>query len=244
MGLSLDAEAGIAQFEALDALAELADAPEQARGRAEYHSANSLFGPMDAAVLYALIRRHRPRRIVEIGCGMSTLAALRAEARNAAEAPDDACDHVCIEPFEQPWLEGLPVRVLRQRVEDCDPALVEALEPGDILFIDSSHMIRPQGDVLTEMLDWVGRTRPGVLIHIHDIFTPRDYPEELIREHRFFWNEQYLVEAFLAFNDHFEVILPLNHLFHRHPDRVRARVPAQFAPGRVVPGSFWLRRVR
>jgi hypothetical protein len=76
-------------------------------------------------------------------------------------------------------------------MERCDAAVVDALEENDILFIDSSHMIRPQGDVLTEVLEWLGRLRPGVLVHFHDIFTPRDYPLDLLMLHRFFWNEQY-----------------------------------------------------
>jgi hypothetical protein len=102
-------------------------------------------------------------------------------------------------------------------------------------------MIRPQGDVVTAVLEWLGRLRPGVLVHFHDIFTPRDYPEEMMRVHRFFWNEQYLVEAFVAFNAAFEVILPVNHLYETFPDRMHALCPAQ-TPERVMPASFWLRR--
>jgi Methyltransferase domain len=173
---------------------------------------------------------------------MSTLAALRGTARNRVEDPTYSCDHLCIEPFEQPWLDSLPIRLLRTPMERCDPGAVDVLEENDILFIDSSHMIRPQGDVLTEVQEWVGRLRPGVLVHFHDIFTPRDYPLELLMQHRFFWNEQYLVEAFLAFNDRFRILLPVNHLQDRFPDRIRALCPQQ-TPERVVPASFWLRRV-
>jgi hypothetical protein len=199
---------------------------------------------LDAAALHGVIRHYRPRRILEVGCGLSTLAALRATAMNAAEAPGlPPCEHICIEPYEHPWLDELAVRMVRATAETADPALVEALEAGDILFIDSSHMIRPQGDVLVEMLDWLGRLRPGVVVHIHDVFTPRDYPDELLRTHRFFWNEQYLVEAFLAFNPHFEILLPMHHMYLSCQQELLALCPAQREPGTRPPTSFWLRRV-
>jgi len=237
-GIELNVEAALALVEELRAgVGELFATPS-----VEYDLDNTLFGPLDAGILHAMIRRFRPRRIVEVGCGMSTLAALAAEERNRADDENYRCEHVCIEPYEQPWLERLPVRVERRRMEECDVALAESLGAGDILFIDSSHMIRPQGDVVTAVLEWLGRLRPGVLVHFHDIFTPRDYPEELMRVHRFFWNEQYLVEAFVAFNAAFRVMLPVNHLYEAFPERMRALCPAQTAE-RVVPASFWLRRV-
>ncbi len=238
-GLSVDAEQGIQLLESLDPFVEMHDIPlDQPPGPRRYHYRNSFFGPLDAAALHAMIRHHRPRRIVEVGCGMSTLLALRAEAMNGT----DSCAHVCIEPYEAPWLADLPVTLVRATAETADLALIDELEAGDILFIDSSHMIRPQGDVLTEVLAWLGRVKPGVVIHIHDVFTPRDYPSVLLRDHRFFWNEQYLVEAFLAFNPHFEVLLPMYHMYLSQPERLIARCPAQAHPEMLPPTSFWLRR--
>lgn len=241
-GITVDAERAMALLEQMTELRELTDATPSLRDRAEYHLNDDLFGPLDAAVLYALIRQNRPRRIVEVGCGMSTLVTIRARMRNATEDPSYACEHVCIEPYEQPWLAEAPVRLLRSTAEASDTALVEALRAGDILFIDSSHIIRPQGDVVVEILDWLGRLQPGVLVHIHDIFTPRDYPAELLYEHRFFWNEQYLLEAFLSFNDRFEILLPLNHLLESYPQRVLKICPHQFTPKALVATSCWLRR--
>ncbi len=238
-GLHLDVQAGLALLESMAALPEPLDGPADGP---VYDPDNTMFGPLDAAIYHAMIRQFRPQRIVEVGAGMSTLAAIQATARNAADTPGYACDHLCIEPFEQPWLETLPVRLLRTPMERCDPAPIEALAANDILFIDSSHMIRPQGDVLTAVLDWLGRLQPGVLVHFHDIHTPRDYPQELVLRHRFFWNEQYLVEAFLAYNDRFRILLPMNHLQACFPDRVAALCPAQ-TPARIPPSSLWLRRV-
>ena len=97
------------------------------------------------------------------------------------------------------WLNDVSgIEVLRQRVEQMDKQLFLELEENDILFIDSSHMIRPQGDVLCEYLEILPTLRPGVLVHIHDIFTPRDYPDEWLIDEVKLWNEQYLLEAFLS----------------------------------------------
>lgn len=238
-GIDLDPEGAMALLERLSAIHEFSGAPAMARDGAEYHLDNTFFGPLDAGVYYAIIRHYRPRRIIEIGAGMSTLAAQQAIARNRAEDSTYECRHICIEPFEQPWLEKLPIEVLRERMERHDPSLVDQLAENDILFIDSSHVIRPQGDVVTEILEWIGRVRPGVLVHFHDIFTPRDYPDELLTVHRFFWNEQYMVEAFLAFNTRFKVLLPVNHLAETFPERVQALCTVQ-TPERVIPASLWL----
>jgi len=153
--------------------------------------------------------------------------------RNRRGAPDGRGSMV-IEDRPRPSM-----RPVRDTAETADPALVDALEAGDILFIDSSHMIRPQGDVLTEVLSWLGRLKPGVAVHIHDVFTPRDYPEAMIRDHRFFWNEQYLVEAFLAFNPRFRVTLPLHHMMLTDPAALLALCPAQADAARTPPTSFW-----
>jgi len=207
-----------------------------------YDPANTLFCPLDAGVLYGMVVRHRPMRIIEVGCGMSTLVIRMALARLTAMDPSYTCDHICIEPYGAAWLERFPVRVLRQTAESCPLEHVETLCRNDILFIDSSHVIRPQGDVLTEVLGWLGRLRSGVLVHIHDIYTPRDYPDALLRTHRFLWNEQYLVEAFLCFNTAFQVLVPLHHLWHEKRSRMRIICPSQERVGRTEPSSLWLRR--
>src|SRR6202044_2663312 len=100
--------------------------------------------------------------------------------------------HTCIEPYEMRWLEQFEeVNVLRDRVEDSGIDWAKELDRGDLLFVDSSHMIRPQGDVLKEYLEIFPRLASGVYIHIHDIFTPRDYPANWIAIKVRFWNEQY-----------------------------------------------------
>lgn len=118
------------------------------------------------------------------------------------------------------------------------------LEANDILFIDSSHVIRPQSDVLTEYLEILPILSPGVLIHIHDIFTPYDYLDHWLIDEVKLWNEQYLLEAFLSCNPQFEIILALNYLSHRHPAMLAEKFP--MLRGQVEqaePRSFWIRKV-
>ena len=100
--------------------------------------------------------------------------------------------------------------MLRSRVEDCQIDFVNELDAGDFLFIDSSHIIRPQGDILTEYLDIIPKLKTGVYVHVHDVFTPQDYPDEVIRENVLFWNEQYLLEATLGNESRYEVIAALS----------------------------------
>ncbi len=203
---------------------------------------NGSFEAGDSEVLYSIIRHAKPRRIVEIGSGHSTLMARLAIEKNEAEDPDASCRHVCIEPYEQPWLEKTGAEIVRKRVELCSFDLFDELRENDILFVDSSHVIRPQGDVLFEVLEVLGRLKSGVLIHVHDIFTPRDYPDEWVVRDQKLWTEQYLVEAFLAFNREFSVVAALNHLANDHRDRLAEVCPILASEPDAQPRSLWLKR--
>jgi hypothetical protein len=122
-----------------------------------------------------------------------------------------------------PWLEAAGIQVIRQRVEDLDLSMFDKLRENDILFIDSSHIIRPQGDVLREYLQIIPRLATGVIVHVHDIFTPRDYTAYFYNVPRL-WNEQYLLEAFLACNKSWEVLLAANMLKHEYFDLMKIEV--------------------
>ena len=214
-------------------------------GRArEFYYDNGIFESGDAEYLYNMIRSFKPRRLVEIGSGQSTLMAANAIKANIRDDPNYSCAHICVEPYEAEWLESLDVEVIRKPVEQISKQLFCDLEENDILFIDSSHMIRPQGDVLCEYLEILPLLSSGVLVHIHDIFTPRDYIAEWIVTGARFWNEQYLLEAFLSFNDEYKVIGALNFLRHQYPEELASVCPVL---GKQIdhrePGSFWLRRV-
>lgn len=239
-GIDWNIDAQLAFLQQFRFGSELADLSGATVSPVQFHFDNGTFESGDAEYWYQLVRAIQPRRIVEIGSGNSTLMARRAIAKTAADQPGYSCDHVCIEPYEMPWLESTGVRVIRQRVEDVDRSLFATLTAGDVLFIDSSHVIRPQGDVLVEYLEILPLLREGVIVHMHDIFSPRDYPRAWVVDEIKLWNEQYLLEAFLSHNHDWEVLGALNLLHNRHYDALKAVAPF-LVPSRQ-PGSFYMRR--
>lgn len=206
-----------------------------------FYVRNPSFGPGDWDLYYLLIRNSKPRNIIEIGSGFSTLVAYEAIRKNRQEGA--LTKMTCIEPYENKWLETLPdITLIRQKVETVSPDLFETLEENDILFIDSSHVIRLEGDVLFEYLTVLPRLKKGVIIHVHDIFTPRHYRSDWLDTEFRFWNEQYLLEAFLYFNDHFEIMYAANFLKHEACQDT-ARVLTSLTEN-DEPSSFWMRKIK
>lgn len=202
---------------------------------------NGLFDHTDAKVLYGLVRHCKPKRIIEVGSGFSSLVASHAIAKNRSEGHDGTL--TCIEPYPVDWLrdaDGVD-RLIESPVQHVPMSEFEQLGPNDVLFIDSSHVLRVGSDVQFEFLDVLPRLRPGVIVHVHDIFLPEEYPRSWVVDDHRFWTEQYLLQAFLAFNDAFEVLLALNWLRIEHPAALDEAFGA--APG-YRPGSFWIRRAR
>ena len=169
----------------------------------EFDFDNDYFSGFDAAVYYTLIRKLKPQRIIEIGGGHSTRLAARALTHNQKGRV------TCIEPFpEERLTETKPsIEVIPKRVESVDLNFFSCLEADDILFIDSSHTVKFGSDVCYEFLEILPSLAPGVWVHVHDIFFPQDYPAEWLLKRRLALNEQYLLEAFLAFNKDFSVAL-------------------------------------
>jgi predicted O-methyltransferase YrrM len=244
-GIDFNIQEQLALLEKFDFNAELLEFPVERRNEiagTEFFYNNPMYGSGDAEYLYNMIRFFKPSKIIEIGSGQSTLMALNAIEKNKTGDKNYSCEHICIEPYEESWLETKNLKVIRSKTEDMDSSFFEQLGPNDILFIDSSHIIRPQGDVLFEYLEILPILKPGVIVHIHDIFMPKDYPDDWIfKEHRL-WNEQYLLEAFLSLNDQFKIIGATNYLSHHFTKEFSAKCPV-FAqqPGRE-PGAFWMRR--
>ena len=209
----------------------------------EYYYANSSFESGDSEYLYNIIRKFKPNNLIEIGSGFSTKMMLNSINKNREEDSNYNCELTCIEPFEYKQIEKLPITLLKERVESLNMKIFEKLRENDILFIDSSHIIRPQGDVLFEIQYILPKLNPGVLIHFHDIFTPKDYLDDWIyKEHRL-WNEQYLLEAFLTFNNKFEIIGSLNYLKHNYWDLLTSKCPILSQDKTKEPGSFWIRKI-
>jgi hypothetical protein len=219
----------------------LATLPRQQRGDGGFHMDNGAFGSGDAEYWYNLIRFKKPKRIIEVGSGFSTKIARLALEANEREDPQYACEHILIEPYEHDWLEGLGITVIREKVENTGIQMFRSLGAGDMLFIDSSHVIRPRGDVVFEYLEILPALDVGVIVHIHDIFLPRDYPAEWVVDEVRFWNEQYLLEAFLTLNSDWKVIGALNFLRHHHYEELKAKCP--FLTDDREPGSFYIERV-
>jgi hypothetical protein len=140
-----------------------------------------------------------------------------------------------------PWLEETSVSVVRSKVEDVELSFFSKLEENDILFIDSSHIIRPQGDVLFEYIELLPSLRKGVIVHIHDIFSPKNYPKEWLEDKVLFWNEQYLLEAFLTHNSTWKVVGALNYLHHNHYEKFKTVAP--FLTLEREPCSFYIQKI-
>lgn len=240
-GIKLDAAKQIEFICSLlgrDEICEFASA-ENPDSRFRYD--NGLYGYGDADVLYAMIRTFKPKQFIEIGSGQSTKVVRLAIEQNTSDDDQYVCRHICIEPYEQPWLEDFGVEVIREKAEHVDLSLFQSLGANDICFIDSSHIIRPQGDVLFEYLTLLPLLAPGVFVHVHDIFTPADYPKKWVIDRKLLWNEQYLLEAFLSMNQDYEVLIACNWLANRFNSDLKAALPGFALQQNEQPGSFWIR---
>ena len=172
----------------------------------EFYTQNGYFGYVSAAAMHSMIRHHRPQRIMEIGAGHSTRVIARAVDKNAeAGVPAEL---IVVDPYlDCTILDGIQAISEFQacRVEDMSLDRFTSLQDGDILSIDTSHAVRMGGDVVFLYLEVLPRLAPGVLVHIHDIFLPFNYPRQWL-EQRYFWNEQYLLHAFLVSNHAYDVL--------------------------------------
>lgn len=206
---------------------------------------NPYFSGLDASTYYALIRDLKPSLVVEIGSGFSTQIAAKALACNEREGKPGRL--VCIEPFAEPRLteSGARFKLVRTAVQEVPQEFFDQLTTNDILFIDSSHVATACSDVCTEFLEILPRLRKGVWVHIHDVFFPTDYPAEWVIGRRIAFNEQYILEAFLAFNSAYSVQLANSWMWHEEKEAAHRLCPAAFGASGVValPGSFWMKRV-
>ncbi len=206
----------------------------------EYYALNGQFPPLDAWVLEGMLRHLRPRRMIEIGAGFSSLITARVNR----ELLGGELDFTCIEPYPRGFLsagvDGIGELVV-SKVEDVALERFEALGDRDVLFVDTSHVIRTGNDVAWIYGQILPRLKRGVRVHIHDVFLPGEYPEQWVRE-GWGWNENYLVEAFLQFNSGFEILFGAQWALHHARDEIAIACP-QFAqaPERGG-GSLWLRR--
>lgn len=240
-GLDMNLAEQLVLLDTMEYRQELIDLSELPVSKLTYSFDKGPFRSGDAEYLYAFVRLKKPRTIIEVGCGHSSLIIQHAMKANKTENQAHVCEHICVEPYENDWLDGLEVTTIRALVESLPPAFFDKLRAGDILFIDSSHIIRPDGDVLYEILQLLPCLAPGVYVHFHDIFTPRDYLTEWTSNGMLFWNEQYILEAYLSDNKKYKIIGAINYLKQNHYAALNKVCPF-LTPDRE-PGSFWIQRI-
>jgi hypothetical protein len=186
------------------------------RGRFGFTEDNYYYYGLDSLMLFAMLRKIKPAKMIEIGQGSSTRVALAALALNAREN-GSKCEFVSIDPYPRLTQkfapEGVNLRLLTQELQSVD--LNPLLENCNFIFVDSSHVYKYGSDVQHEFTQLYPLLRPGTLVHVHDIFSPYEYPLASAVQRKQFWNEQYFLENFLAFNHAFEVCLPLNLLIRQ-----------------------------
>lgn len=171
------------------------------------------FGPIESQVLHCVIRKLCPLRIVEIGSGASTACMVHAVTRNQAEGKPGA-RITCIEPYPSQALRELEhVVLIEQPCQVVSASIFEQLEPGDLLFIDSSHAVKIGSELPRVYLDIIPSLPAGVLIHIHDIYLPYLYPTTALLDY-FGWQETVLLLALLTNNDRLSVLASLSALHH------------------------------
>jgi SAM-dependent methyltransferase len=236
-GVDLRHDAQVALFEELAKF--YPELPYGTREGLRYTFDNANFGHGDAIVLYAMLRHFRPRRVVEIGSGYSSAVIIDTNELFL----DGAAECTFIDPAPQ-LLESLlrpgdPARILGRRVQDVPEETFTALEANDILFVDSSHVLKTGSDVNSILFEILPRLRSGVIVHFHDVFHPFEYPRSWVLDLGLAWNEIHAVHAFLLFNSAFEIVFFNDYLASADEERFRAAMPLCLAnPG----GSLWLVR--
>ena len=171
------------------------------------------YGPVEAQVLHAVVRHFRPRRVIEVGSGVST-ACLRAAAGLNARDAGSRARITCIEPYPSDALKALgDVDLVSRPVQTVPPAVFEELGEGDLLFIDSSHSAKTGSDVVHLFLEILPRLRPGVVVHVHDIYLPYDYSPMSLKT-LWHWNETAFLHALLIHNRRLKTLFCLSLLHH------------------------------
>ena len=215
--------------------------PEKPEPGWRFYYNNGSYPCGDAITLRLMLARYEPRRIVEIGCGFTTACMLDT----IDEFQMQQCQITCIEPFADRlrgmlWpVDEARVSLLEMPVQDVDQAVFDELRAGDFLFIDSTHVLKTGSDVHFELLHLLPRLQPGVLIHFHDIQYPFEYPNEWIFDRNLSWNEAYMLQAFLMYNEFFEIVVWNSLLGRYHGEKLSRDCPSFMRnPG----SSLWLRK--
>lgn len=194
----------------------------------------------DSVVLYCLLRHLKPKQYIEVGCGVSS--KISSEALRANEQDGVKAEAFFIEPYPGERLKGFNLygELLSERIENVPLDLFRNLSSNDVLFIDTSHVLKCQNDVERELLHILPNLRKGVMVHIHDIYTPYEQPEDWLlgRYAPGFANEQYALEALLSGGSSFEICLPLHLIKREHPHLAKSLLDTSQDRGQAM----WIRK--
>lgn len=205
-----------------------------------YHYENSWFSYSDAIFLHCFLRRFQPRRIVEVGSGFSSAVILDTVDRFSPRRPEITFIDPSPDRLMSLLVEGDSerARFIGRKIQDVPPDVLLALGPGDLLFLDSSHVVKCGSDVQLLMLEILPRLRRGVFVHFHDIFYPFDYPPDWMAKGRY-WNENYFLRAFLCHNSEWDIRFFNTYVHFVFGDLIREKMPLC---ARHEGGSLYLQR--
>jgi len=216
--------------------------PEEKNDKTIYYYNNHSYSYADAITLHCMIRKYQPKRIIEIGCGFSSCVVSDTNRLFFK----DAIKVTNIEPYPEFFYQTLPEadrnknRLIISKIQDVDLKIFDELQENDILFIDTSHVSKIGSDVNHEFFEIIPRLKKGVVIHVHDIFHPFEYPKEWILEGRAM-NENYLLRAFLQFNDAFEVLFMSNFVSRYFREEIEKNLPLFM---KNTGGNFWMKKIK
>lgn len=215
---------------------ELAAFPLDGAASGQFFRKNGWFESVDCDVLYGVVRHFAPTQVIEVGSGYSSRLTARA-----IQDGQLSTKLICIDPAPRVEVHRFAAEFINSPVEELSGLeLPDRLNAGDVLFIDSSHVVRSGGDVVYLCLQVLPRLRPGVLIHVHDIFLPYEYPQEFVMKQRWGWGEQYLVHALLIGNRDFETLWASYFMWRSNREKVLGIVPVP--ENFPAPSSLWLRK--
>lgn len=211
----------------------------------QYYVNNGAVKSVDGEILYCIIRYFKPRKIFEIGSGYSTYLSAQAILKNKEDNGHE-CELIAVEPYPNDVLKaGFPglSKLISTKIQDIPLSEFGKLKENDILFIDSSHVLKIGSDVQYEYLEILPRLSKGTIVHVHDIFLPAEYPKEWVLKDYRFWTEQYLLQAFLAFNESFEVLWAGSYMHLKYPNKLEEAF-SSYKRDERWPGSFWMRKIK
>jgi hypothetical protein len=200
--------------------------PEKQQPDCRYYYDNKWFSYADAVFLFSFLRKHEPKRIIEIGSGFSSAVMLDTVDRFLPNRPEITF----IEPYPdrlKSLLRGddvRNVRILDKKLQEVSSGLFSSLGSGDLLFVDSSHVMKCGSDLHLLIFDILPSLPPGIFVHFHDVFYPFDYPPEWLKGGRF-WNENYFLRAFLSYNHEWSICFFTTYVASLFDDFLKEKMP-------------------